>query len=61
MLHKLLKKELKKMQINHFDDYIRFSRLLESGFALYMGYICVLPAVTLGNLLPVELNTKQAS
>jgi len=49
------------MQINHFDDYIRFSRLLESGFALYMGYICVLPAVTLGNLLPVELTTKQAS
>jgi len=23
------------MQINHLDDYVRFSRLLESGFSLY--------------------------
>ena len=35
MLHKLLKKELKKIQINHLDDYIRLNTFLESGFALY--------------------------
>ena len=35
MPHKLIKKEQKKIQKNHLDDYIRFSRLLESGFALY--------------------------